>query len=153
MQIFVSDSTSPSQNLATISTATHHIISLPPTLATMDKIIDASFDRVEKALTTLVNSIANYTANPQAAVELVKADSELIDGLKLRMSASHPIPNPHKFWQHILTTSSTHPPNQPRPPPRPPLPTHNSRHPNQRHPYHPQHHPRRNFSHSCAESR
>lgn len=49
----------------------------------MDKVLTANFDRVEKALTTLVNSIANYTANPLAAVELVKADSELVDGLKL----------------------------------------------------------------------
>lgn len=67
-----------------ITTPPHH--NPLPTSHAMDKIIDANFDRVEKALTTLVNSIANYTANPQAALDLVKADTELVDGLKLRMS-------------------------------------------------------------------
>ena len=61
----------------------------------MNKIIDTNFDRVEKALTTLVNSISNYTAQPQAAIDLVKADHDLVDGLKLRKSTGLPnLPTP-----------------------------------------------------------
>lgn len=51
-------------------------------LKTMDKIVDVHFERVEKALATLVESITKY--NPQAvqAIELTSADEELGNGLK-----------------------------------------------------------------------
>jgi hypothetical protein len=55
----------------------------------MDKIVDACFERVEKALATLVESITKY--NPQAshAVELATADGELSQGLKKCIDTLH----------------------------------------------------------------
>ena len=47
----------------------------------MEDILSAQFDRVEQALGTLVDSIAAYNPNPQAAVDLVAADEELSQGL------------------------------------------------------------------------
>ncbi|PSN64724.1 hypothetical protein BS50DRAFT_499110 [Corynespora cassiicola Philippines] len=47
----------------------------------MDAILQAQFQRVEHALTTLVDSIASYNPSPQAAVDLVAADDELSRGL------------------------------------------------------------------------
>jgi hypothetical protein len=47
----------------------------------MEDILTAQFDRVEKALSTLVDSIAAYNPSPQAAIELVAADEELSQGL------------------------------------------------------------------------
>ncbi|KAI8938272.1 hypothetical protein NX059_005931 [Plenodomus lindquistii] len=47
----------------------------------MDEVLTAQFDRVEKALSTLVDSIAAYNPSPQAAVELVAADDDLSHGL------------------------------------------------------------------------
>jgi hypothetical protein len=49
----------------------------------MDMIIDSQFSRVEKALSTLINSIATYNPNPHLATDLVAADKELSQGLKL----------------------------------------------------------------------
>jgi len=51
----------------------------------MDKIIDSQFMRVEKALSTLINSIATYNPSPQLATDLVTADHELSKGLELCM--------------------------------------------------------------------
>ncbi len=51
----------------------------------MDKIIDGQFLRVEKALSTLINSIASYNPSPQLAIDLVNADHELSKGLELCM--------------------------------------------------------------------
>lgn len=50
----------------------------------MEDILSAQFDRVEKALSTLVDSIAAYNPSPQAAVDLVAADDELSQGLDQR---------------------------------------------------------------------
>lgn len=50
----------------------------------MDKIIDSQFSRVEKALSTLIQSIATYNPSPQLATDLVVADQELSQGLELR---------------------------------------------------------------------
>jgi hypothetical protein len=47
----------------------------------MEDILTTQFDRVEKALSTLVDSIAAYNPSPQAAIELVAADEELSQGL------------------------------------------------------------------------
>ncbi|KAL5121014.1 Mediator of RNA polymerase II transcription subunit 4 [Pleosporales sp. CAS-2024a] len=47
----------------------------------MDDLLAAQFDRLEKALSTLVDSIAAYNPSPQAALELVVADDELSQGL------------------------------------------------------------------------
>ncbi|KAF2625180.1 hypothetical protein BU25DRAFT_412981 [Macroventuria anomochaeta] len=57
----------------------------------MDDILQAQFDRVEQALGTLVDSIASYNPNPQAAVDLVTADDELSHGLDqlARHQANH----------------------------------------------------------------
>ncbi|TGO44984.1 hypothetical protein BOTNAR_0714g00040 [Botryotinia narcissicola] len=49
----------------------------------MDKIIDARFDRVEKALVNLIASISKYSPVPALAQDLVLADQELNDGLSL----------------------------------------------------------------------
>ena len=51
----------------------------------MDDILNEQFERVEKALTTLVDSIAAYNQATQAAVDLVAADDELSEGLDQRM--------------------------------------------------------------------
>ncbi|KAI9733834.1 MAG: hypothetical protein M1818_007101 [Claussenomyces sp. TS43310] len=48
----------------------------------MEKVIDGQFQRLEKALSTLVNSIATYNPNPGFATELVAADQELTRGLE-----------------------------------------------------------------------
>ncbi|CAK7240770.1 MAG: hypothetical protein STHCBS139747_002217 [Sporothrix thermara] len=47
----------------------------------MDKFIDARFDRVEKALTTLIDSVAKYNPSPALAEDLLAADRSLSDGL------------------------------------------------------------------------
>ncbi|KAH7081745.1 mediator of RNA polymerase II transcription subunit 4 [Paraphoma chrysanthemicola] len=47
----------------------------------MEDILSTQFDRVEKALTTLVDSIAAYNPSPQAALDLVAADDQLSQGL------------------------------------------------------------------------
>lgn len=52
----------------------------------MEDILAAQFERVEKALGTLVDSIAAYNPSPQAALDLVAADDELSSGLDQRMS-------------------------------------------------------------------
>ncbi len=48
----------------------------------MDKHIDARFDRVEKALSTLIDSIAKYNPSIAHANELAAADRELSKGLE-----------------------------------------------------------------------
>jgi hypothetical protein len=52
----------------------------------MEDVLSAQFDRVEKALSTLVDSIAAYNPSPQAALDLVAADDELSQGLDQRKS-------------------------------------------------------------------
>lgn len=47
----------------------------------MDDMLAAQFERVEKALGTLVDSIAAYNPSPQAAIDLVAADDQLSQGL------------------------------------------------------------------------
>ncbi|KAF2876627.1 mediator complex, subunit Med4, partial [Massariosphaeria phaeospora] len=47
----------------------------------MDSTLQAQFQRLELALSTLVDSIASYNPSPQAAVDLVAADDELSRGL------------------------------------------------------------------------
>lgn len=54
----------------------------------MDKIVDVRFERVEKALATLVESITKYNPQASQAVELANADNELGHGLKQRMPPS-----------------------------------------------------------------
>ncbi|KAI9642378.1 hypothetical protein NHQ30_009182 [Ciborinia camelliae] len=49
----------------------------------MDKVIDARFDGVEKALVNLIASISKYSPIPALAQDLVLADQELNDGLSL----------------------------------------------------------------------
>ncbi|KAH8750796.1 mediator of RNA polymerase II transcription subunit 4 [Diaporthe sp. PMI_573] len=48
----------------------------------MDKIVDVRFERVEKALATLVESITKYNPQASQALELANADNELGQGLK-----------------------------------------------------------------------
>jgi hypothetical protein len=50
----------------------------------MEDILSTRFDRVEKALSTLVDSIAAYNPSPQAAIDLAAADDELGQGLDQR---------------------------------------------------------------------
>jgi len=48
----------------------------------MDEIIDKRFERVEKALATLITSISTYNPAPALANDLVAADRELSQGLE-----------------------------------------------------------------------
>ncbi|TVY32327.1 Mediator of RNA polymerase II transcription subunit [Lachnellula subtilissima] len=48
----------------------------------MDEIIDRRFERVEKALATLITSISTYNPAPALANDLVTADAELTQGLE-----------------------------------------------------------------------
>lgn len=48
----------------------------------MDKIIDVRFERMEKALANLVDSIAKYTPSTHAATELNAASADLAHGLE-----------------------------------------------------------------------
>lgn len=48
----------------------------------MDKYLDARFERVEKALAVLIDSIAKYNPSEKLAEDLVQADQELQQGLK-----------------------------------------------------------------------
>lgn len=50
----------------------------------MDTFIDARLDRVEKALTTVIDSIAKYNPSPALAEDLLAADRELSQGLEER---------------------------------------------------------------------
>jgi hypothetical protein len=52
----------------------------------MDDILNEQFERVERALTTLVDSITAYNPATQAAIDLVAADDELSEGLDQRKS-------------------------------------------------------------------
>jgi hypothetical protein len=51
----------------------------------MDEILNEQFERVERALTTLVDSITAYNPNTQVAIDLVAADDELSKRLDQRM--------------------------------------------------------------------
>jgi hypothetical protein len=70
----------------------------------MDKMIDKRFERVEKALATLISLISTYNPNPNLANDLVTADSELSEGLeqceffcrKLSASANQPTVTTHQ---------------------------------------------------------
>lgn len=55
----------------------------------MEDVLNEQFERVEKALTTLVDSIAAYNPATQAAVDLLAADDELSQGLDQR-TREHP---------------------------------------------------------------
>ncbi|KAK3338052.1 mediator complex, subunit Med4 [Neurospora tetraspora] len=48
----------------------------------MDKYLDTRFERVEKALSTFIDSIAKYNPSEKLAEDLVAADRELAAGLK-----------------------------------------------------------------------
>ncbi|TVY14061.1 Mediator of RNA polymerase II transcription subunit 4 [Lachnellula arida] len=54
----------------------------------MDEIIDRRFERVEKALATLITSISTYNPAPALANDLVTADTELTQGLEQRNTRS-----------------------------------------------------------------
>jgi ubiquitin carboxyl-terminal hydrolase 5/13 len=57
----------------------------------MDNVLNEQFGRVEKALTTLVDSIAAYNPATQGAIDLVAADEQLSEGLDQRTPAN-PVP-------------------------------------------------------------
>lgn len=54
----------------------------------MNKQLDVCFDRVEKALGTLIDSIAKYNPSTNQVQELGNADAELTKGLKDRTQAT-----------------------------------------------------------------
>jgi hypothetical protein len=56
---------------------------------TMDSVLLTQFQRVEAALSTLVDSIASYNPSHQAALDLVAADDELSRGLDERTEDIH----------------------------------------------------------------
>lgn len=75
----------------------------------MDKIIDTRFERVEKALATLITSISTYNPSPALATDLVAADAELSQGLE----QCEPTLPSHLSVRGILTCSlSINPPIQ-----------------------------------------
>jgi hypothetical protein len=51
----------------------------------MDAVLQSQFERVEAAMSALVDSIATFNPSPQAALDLVAADDELSNGLEQRM--------------------------------------------------------------------
>ncbi|KAH8804651.1 vitamin-D-receptor interacting mediator subunit 4-domain-containing protein [Xylogone sp. PMI_703] len=55
----------------------------------MERYIDSRFDRVEKALATLINSISTYNPSPALANDLVAADQELSQGLEKLATHQH----------------------------------------------------------------
>jgi len=61
---------------------------------TMDKTLEAQFQRVEKALATLIASISTYNPNPGLAQDLVNADAELSHGLA---DCEFPFPSPFSY--------------------------------------------------------
>jgi hypothetical protein len=69
----------------------------------MDDILQAQFERVEQALGALVDSIASYNPNPQAAIDLVTADDELSHGLDQRMQL-HSTPKDPQLTQDSRQT-------------------------------------------------
>jgi hypothetical protein len=52
----------------------------------MDNLIDQRFERVEKALATLITSISTYNPSIPHANDLVAADAELSQGLEQCLS-------------------------------------------------------------------
>ncbi len=48
----------------------------------MDKVIDARFERLEKALGGLIDSVAKYHPSTSLAEDLMAADAELSKGLE-----------------------------------------------------------------------
>lgn len=68
----------------------------------MDLLIDKRFERVEKALATLINSISTYNPNPALANDLVTADAELNEGLEQRGISFYIFSTPTN--QFIVTT-------------------------------------------------
>lgn len=54
----------------------------------MDTVLHTQLDRVEKALTTLIDSIASYNPSIIAANDLLAADDELNNGVKQREAFS-----------------------------------------------------------------
>lgn len=52
----------------------------------MNAILQAQLDRVESALSTLIESIASYNPSIPAANALLAADDDLNTGLKQRMN-------------------------------------------------------------------
>ena len=84
----------------------------------MDEIIDRRFERVEKALATLITSISTYNPAPALANDLVNADAELSQGLEQRMfTPSNPpiVTNPLAQYQPINPTTQRSSPSKPHP--------------------------------------
>ena len=72
----------------------------------MNETVQAQLDRIETALTSLVDSIASYNPSIPAASNLLQADIELQDRLKQRTSA-HPFPmRPQRKEKAIISRSS-----------------------------------------------
>lgn len=80
-----------------------------PQLPSMDDVLTAQFDRVERALSSLVDSIAAYNPSPQAALDLVVADDELSHGLDQRMlhPRAPPPPDGDVDTTQLLDTKQT----------------------------------------------
>lgn len=69
----------------------------------MNKQLDACFDRVEKALGTLIDSIAKYNPSSNQVQELGNADAELTKGLQDRTHAHDtPLPLPLPLPSSLL---------------------------------------------------
>lgn len=68
----------------------------------MEEIIDRRFERVEKALATLITSISTYNPAPALANDLVTADTELTQGLEQRKSSSPPL----KTYPHLYLATN-----------------------------------------------
>lgn len=70
----------------------------------MNTIIQAQLDRVETALTTLIESVASYNPSIPAANALLAADDDLNKGLEQRMNE---LPDPRRPCYEILSTPRT----------------------------------------------
>jgi hypothetical protein len=63
----------------------------------MDKLLDNRFEKVEKALATLITSISTYNPTPVLANNLVAADAELSEGLE---QCKFPLPPPFPSYNY-----------------------------------------------------
>lgn len=73
----------------------------------MDTYIDGRFERLEKALATLIDSVTKYHPSAVQAEELKAADNELCKGLEQGMRQDalsvHPIVQKNKSLMQLLS--------------------------------------------------
>ncbi|CBY02168.1 hypothetical protein LEMA_P009550.1 [Plenodomus lingam JN3] len=74
----------------------------------MDDVLTTQFERVEKALSSLVESIATYNPSPQAALDLVAADDHLAHGLDQRTCHWNSLRGPFIYNSTVARHQANH---------------------------------------------